>query len=196
MPTLSRPACTCRCAATGGILPDLDMAVALAMGADFIMLGRYFARFEESPSRKVTVGGQVYKEYWGEGSQAYVNASHKQILTRGSPPTGPNRGVEPAPADCDWRRARHVPDRTANQVIRGHSRADRNVTHLRDTPRRPYSQSLRSWSCALNSTHACLARPGWTSACAWPATSTDRRISAGITLVSASVSRADEVKSG
>jgi IMP dehydrogenase len=53
----------------GGILSDRDMVVALAMGADFIMLGRYFARFEESPSRKVTVGSQVYKEYWGEGSR-------------------------------------------------------------------------------------------------------------------------------
>jgi IMP dehydrogenase len=59
----------------GGILSDRDMAVALAMGADFIMLGRYFARFEESPSRKVTVGGQVYKEYWGEGSRRARNAA-------------------------------------------------------------------------------------------------------------------------
>jgi IMP dehydrogenase len=59
----------------GGILSDRDMAVALAMGADFIMLGRYFARFEESPSRKVTVGGQVYKEYWGEGSKRARNTA-------------------------------------------------------------------------------------------------------------------------
>jgi IMP dehydrogenase len=59
----------------GGILSDRDIAVALAMGADFIMLGRYFARFEESPSRKVTVGGQVYKEYWGEGSKRARNAA-------------------------------------------------------------------------------------------------------------------------
>jgi IMP dehydrogenase len=59
----------------GGILSDRDMAVALAMGADFIMLGRYFARFEESPSRKVTIGGQVYKEYWGEGSKRARNAA-------------------------------------------------------------------------------------------------------------------------
>jgi IMP dehydrogenase len=51
------------------------MAVALAMGADFVMLGRYFARFEESPSRKVTVGGQVYKEYWGEGSKRARNTA-------------------------------------------------------------------------------------------------------------------------
>jgi len=59
----------------GGILSDRDMAIALAMGADFIMLGRYFARFDESPSRKVTVGGQVYKEYWGEGSKRARNTA-------------------------------------------------------------------------------------------------------------------------
>ena len=38
------------------------------MGADFTMLGRYFARFEESPSAKVMINGTYYKEYWGEGS--------------------------------------------------------------------------------------------------------------------------------
>ena len=44
------------------------MTLALAMGADFLMLGRYFARFDESPSQKVSIGGTYYKEYWGEGS--------------------------------------------------------------------------------------------------------------------------------
>ena len=44
------------------------MTLALAMGADFIMLGRYFARFDESPSQKVNVNGNYLKEYWGEGS--------------------------------------------------------------------------------------------------------------------------------
>ena len=38
------------------------------MGADFVMLGRYFARFDESPTNKVNIGGTYYKEYWGEGS--------------------------------------------------------------------------------------------------------------------------------
>ena len=44
------------------------MTLALAMGADFIMLGRYFARFDESPSNKVNINGSYMKEYWGEGS--------------------------------------------------------------------------------------------------------------------------------
>ncbi|MBQ7171798.1 MAG: IMP dehydrogenase, partial [Clostridia bacterium] len=52
----------------GGIVHDYHMTLALAMGADFIMLGRYFARFDESPSNRVMIGGTYYKEYWGEGS--------------------------------------------------------------------------------------------------------------------------------
>jgi IMP dehydrogenase len=52
----------------GGIVFDYHMTLALAMGADFMMLGRYFARFDESPTAKVTVNGNYMKEYWGEGS--------------------------------------------------------------------------------------------------------------------------------
>jgi len=52
----------------GGIVHDHHITLALAMGADFIMLGRYFARFDESPSNKVSINGTYYKEYWGEGS--------------------------------------------------------------------------------------------------------------------------------
>ena len=52
----------------GGIVYDHHMTLALAMGADFMMLGRYFARFDESPSNKVSINGTYYKEYWGEGS--------------------------------------------------------------------------------------------------------------------------------
>ena len=52
----------------GGIVYDHHVTLALAMGADFVMLGRYFARFDESPSNKVMIGGTYYKEYWGEGS--------------------------------------------------------------------------------------------------------------------------------
>ncbi|MDD4199917.1 MAG: IMP dehydrogenase [Eubacteriales bacterium] len=52
----------------GGIVYDYHMALALAMGADFLMLGRYFSRFDESPTNKVQIGGNYYKEYWGEGS--------------------------------------------------------------------------------------------------------------------------------
>ena len=52
----------------GGIVQDYHMTLALAMGSDFIMLGRYFARFDESPTRKVKINGNYMKEYWGEGS--------------------------------------------------------------------------------------------------------------------------------
>lgn len=38
------------------------------MGAVFVMLGRYFACFDENPSAKVMVNGTYMKEYWGEGS--------------------------------------------------------------------------------------------------------------------------------
>ena len=52
----------------GGIVQDYHMTLALAMGSDFIMLGRYFARFDESPTNKVNINGSYMKEYWGEGS--------------------------------------------------------------------------------------------------------------------------------
>ena len=52
----------------GGIVYDYHMTLALAMGADFMMLGRYFARFDESPTDRVNVNGEYMKEYWGEGS--------------------------------------------------------------------------------------------------------------------------------
>jgi len=52
----------------GGIVYDYHITLALAMGADFVMLGRYFARFDESPTKLVTVNGSYMKEYWGEGS--------------------------------------------------------------------------------------------------------------------------------
>lgn len=57
----------------GGIVYDHHITLALAMGADFIMLGRYFARFDESPTNKVNIGGTYYKEYWGEGSNRARN---------------------------------------------------------------------------------------------------------------------------
>ncbi len=57
----------------GGIVHDYHMTLALAMGADFLMLGRYFARFDESPTNKVMVGGAYMKEYWGEGSNRARN---------------------------------------------------------------------------------------------------------------------------
>ncbi|MBQ0078906.1 MAG: IMP dehydrogenase [Eubacterium sp.] len=57
----------------GGIVYDYHMTLALAMGSDFLMLGRYFSRFDESPTNKLTLNGQVYKEYWGEGSNRARN---------------------------------------------------------------------------------------------------------------------------
>ena len=57
----------------GGIVYDHHISLALAMGADFVMLGRYFARFEESPTNKILINGSYYKEYWGEGSNRARN---------------------------------------------------------------------------------------------------------------------------
>src|SRR5574344_2157575 len=57
----------------GGIVQDYHMVLALAMGADFIMMGRYFARFDESPTRKLMVNSNYVKEYWGEGSNRARN---------------------------------------------------------------------------------------------------------------------------
>ena len=57
----------------GGIVHDHHITLALAMGADFVMLGRYFARFDESPTQKLMVNGNYVKEYWGEGSNRARN---------------------------------------------------------------------------------------------------------------------------
>lgn len=71
----------------GGIVYDHHISLALAMGADFVMLGRYFARFDEGPSAKVMVNGTYMKEYWGEGSararnwQRYDLGGNKKALT-------------------------------------------------------------------------------------------------------------------
>lgn len=69
----------------GGIVYDYHITLALAMGADFIMLGRYFSRFDESPTNKVNINGSYMKEYWGEGSararnwQRYDMGSEKKL---------------------------------------------------------------------------------------------------------------------
>ena len=57
----------------GGIVQDYHMVLALAMGADFLMMGRYFARFDESPTRKLMINNRYVKEYWGEGSNRARN---------------------------------------------------------------------------------------------------------------------------
>jgi IMP dehydrogenase len=57
----------------GGLVHDYHMVLALAMGADFLMMGRYFARFDESPTKKLRIGSNYVKEYWGEGSNRAQN---------------------------------------------------------------------------------------------------------------------------
>ncbi len=57
----------------GGIVYDYHMTLALAMGADFLMLGRYFARFDEAPGKRLMIKGNYVKEYWGEGSNRARN---------------------------------------------------------------------------------------------------------------------------
>ncbi len=57
----------------GGLANDTQIIIALAMGADFVMMGRYFAMTNESPTPKVSIGGRMYKPYWGEGSNRARN---------------------------------------------------------------------------------------------------------------------------
>lgn len=57
----------------GGIVYDYHMTLALAMGADFLMLGRYFSRFDEAPGQRLVYRGNYVKEYWGEGSNRARN---------------------------------------------------------------------------------------------------------------------------
>ncbi len=59
----------------GGIVHDYHITLALAMGADFCMLGRYFARFDEAPSEIIQINGSYMKEYWGEGSARAQNVA-------------------------------------------------------------------------------------------------------------------------
>ena len=68
----------------GGIVHDYHMTLALAMGADFLMLGRYFARFDESPNPRLMVNGQYVKEYWGEGSNRARNWQRYDLGGRSS----------------------------------------------------------------------------------------------------------------
>jgi IMP dehydrogenase len=57
----------------GGLAHDTQIIIALAMGADFVMMGRYFARTYESPTPRVSMKGRVFKPYWGEGSARATN---------------------------------------------------------------------------------------------------------------------------
>ena len=68
----------------GGIVYDYHMTLALAMGSDFIMLGRYFSRFDESPTNKLNINGTYVKEYWGEGSNRARNWQRYDLGGEGS----------------------------------------------------------------------------------------------------------------
>lgn len=63
----------------GGIVYDYHITIALALGADFVMLGRYFARFDEAPSEKVVINGIPMKDYWGEGSSRAQNFARYEL---------------------------------------------------------------------------------------------------------------------
>ncbi len=57
----------------GGLANDTQVIVALAMGADFVMQGRYFAMTFESPTPKISIKDKLYKPYWGEGTNRAKN---------------------------------------------------------------------------------------------------------------------------
>jgi IMP dehydrogenase len=59
--------------ADGGINTPADIAIALALGADSVMMGNYFARFSESPGELLEINGECVKEYWMEGSRKAFN---------------------------------------------------------------------------------------------------------------------------
>ncbi len=69
--------------ADGGIVNSKDIVIALALGADYVMMGRYFARMDESPTEKVTIHNRVMKPYWGEGSaraREWKEARYHQLI--------------------------------------------------------------------------------------------------------------------
>ncbi len=68
----------------GGIVHDYHLTLALAMGADFVMLGRYFSRFDESPTNKLRINGNYVKEYWGEGSNRARNWQRYDVGGKGA----------------------------------------------------------------------------------------------------------------
>lgn len=76
----------------GGIVQDYHIVLALAMGADFVMMGRFFARFDEAPGRRLRIGGNFVKEYWGEGSNRARN--WQRYNEGGQPGLGFEEGVD------------------------------------------------------------------------------------------------------
>ena len=78
----------------GGIVYDYHIVLALAMGADFVMLGRYFSRFEEAPGQKLMVNGSYVKEYWGEGSNRAKNWQRYDMGEKGKEKLSFEEGVD------------------------------------------------------------------------------------------------------
>jgi IMP dehydrogenase len=70
----------------GGIVHDNNIMLAISMGADFVMMGRYFARFDESPTKKMKIQGNFVKEYWGEGSERARNWARYDHMKEGKLP--------------------------------------------------------------------------------------------------------------
>ncbi len=66
--------------ADGGISSTAEMAVALALGADSLMMGNFFARYTESEAALITnEAGETIKEYWMEGTyRAFNNRRYSQ----------------------------------------------------------------------------------------------------------------------
>ena len=58
----------------GGIKFSGDIAKALAAGADAIMMGSIFAGTDESPGKKFSIKGKIYKQYRGMGSIGAMSA--------------------------------------------------------------------------------------------------------------------------
>ena len=72
----------------GGIVQDYYITLALAMGADFVMLGRYFARFDESPTPRLMVNGQLSRS---TGARAPTGPGTGSATTWAAPTPWPSR---------------------------------------------------------------------------------------------------------
>jgi GMP reductase len=56
--------------ADGGIKEPGDIAKAIAIGADIVMIGGMFSGLRDSPGLTVQTGGKLYKEFWGSASSS------------------------------------------------------------------------------------------------------------------------------
>ena len=56
--------------ADGGIKEPGDIAKAMVLGADLVMIGGMFSGLTDSPGNPVCVDGRLFKEFWGSASAA------------------------------------------------------------------------------------------------------------------------------